>query len=477
MCVYFGLFALMTNLAVKRLRVPLMLAAPVAWVACEYLRAFVLTGFPWLFLAHTQYAFLPLIQISDITGAYGVSFVIVLVNAFIAEVVLRFIARKRYRKLDARGLLPRAICLAAVFALVLVYGFARLGAIRGKMKEGPRVLLIQPNVAQYLKRERESRRTLTGDIETLTDTALEKARKENREPDMIVWPETMIQPGPDCSPDCTAGWSRKVRERGCHFLAGGTYVRNEPHVYRYWNPRTNQWEEHEDDVTDWHNSAYFFTADGKLEGRYDKIHLVPFGEFVPLGNIFPFMDDVILQSAGFVRDLKGGEGITFFEMTDAGGNPYTFSTPICYEVGFPDLFASFVEEGGEKKADFIVNISNDGWFHESAELEQTTAMAAFRAVENRVGVIRATNTGISAFIRPDGFFSWENDVLKDEHGRMKSVQGFLLRRVYVCDDLSIYSRVKDVFAIVMLALSGAALLASFILRGSSKARNSRTHPR
>jgi len=240
-------------------------------------------------------------------------------------------------------------------------------------------------------------------------------------------------------------------------------VKDEPHVYRHWNPHTQQWQEQKDDFTDWHNSAYFFTADGRFRGRYDKIHLVPFGEFVPLGDILPFMEDIILQSAGFVRDLKPGEKITFFEMTGADGVAYKFSTPICYEVGFPDLFASFVEKDGEKRADYVVNISNDGWFHESAELEQTTAIAAFRAVENRVGVIRATNTGISAFIKPDGSFSWDDDVLKDDRGGMKSVQGVLNRRVYVCDELTVYSRVKDLFAVVMLVLSGLVLVASLII--------------
>ena len=462
LCVYFGLFALVTNLAVNRLGLPLMLAAPPVWVACEFLRSFVLTGFPWLFLAHSQYAFLPLIQISDITGAYGVSFVIVLVNAFIAEVVLRILDRKRYRKLDTRGLLPRAICVATVFALVMVYGFLRLDAIRGGMREGPRILVVQPNVAQFLKRERQARRTLFVDIEDQTVEALNKASGEMK-PDMIVWPESMIQPGPDHTEAYEAVWSEKVRKHGCHFLAGGTYVKDEPHVYRHWNPHTQQWQEQKDDFTDWHNSAYFFTADGRFRGRYDKMHLVPFGEFVPLGDILPFMDDIILQSAGFVRDVKPGEKITFFEMTGADGVVYKFSTPICYEVGFPDLFASFVEKGGEKKADYVVNISNDGWFHESAELEQTTTIAAFRAVENRVGVVRATNTGISAFIKPDGSFSWDDDVLKDDRGGMKSVRGVLNRRVYVCDELTVYSRVKDLFAVAMLVLSGLALVASLII--------------
>lgn len=460
---YFGLFALITALSVRRLGVPLMLAAPTAWVACEYLRSFVLTGFPWLFLAHTQYSFLPLIQISDVTGAYGVSFVIVLVNAFVAEVALRLLARKRYRKFDTRGLLPRAVCVAAVLALALAYGFLRLDSVRREMKEGPRVLLIQPNVAQHLKQERGSRREVSKDIETQTVEALARARREGAAPDMIVWPETMIQPGPDWRPEDTEAWSKKVRGFGCDFVSGGTCVKNEPHIYRHWDPERQDYAEQRDDFTDWHNSAYFFTADGAFRGRYDKMHLVPFGEFIPLGNMLPFMGDVILHSAGFVRDLRPGGKVVFFEMTASDGRAYAFSTPICYEVGFPGLFASFVEEGGGKKADFVVNISNDGWFHESGELEQTTAIAAFRAVENRVGVIRATNTGISAFIRPDGSFSWTEDVLRNERGEMKSVQGELNRRVFVCDGLTVYSRVKDLFAAAMLALSCVALAASFLI--------------
>jgi apolipoprotein N-acyltransferase len=471
LCVYFGLFGLVANLAVKRLRLPLMLVAPAVWVACEYLRAFVLTGFPWLFLAHTQYAVLPLIQISDITGAYGVSFLIVLVNAFIAEAALKLLSKQRYRKLDTRGLLPRLAFLVAAFAVVLGYGFWRLGDIRSATHEGPRLLIVQPNVEQYLKERRSSRSQLSGPIEEQTTAALKKLPQAGNRPDLIVWPETMVQPGFDYTPkepDDFSAKNQKLLEQtrndfGRPLLTGGTHVKAEPHEYQHWDTEAGKYVMETDPFTDWHNSAYFIGLDGKVLGRYDKIHLVPFGEFVPLKNIFPFLGDVILKSAGFVRNLDAGEKVVFFEMKDAKGKTYTFSTPICYEIGFPDLIATFVAEDGKKKADFLVNISNDGWFLESAELDQTTAIAAFRAVENRVAVVRSTNTGISAVIRPDGYFSWTGDVLRDNAGDMKSVRGELVRNVYVCDKLSIYSRVKDLFALMMLAFSAVILIASLIL--------------
>jgi len=470
LCLYFGLFALVTNLAVRRLRLPLMLAAPVVWVACEYLRSFLFTGFPWLFLAHTQYAVLPLIQISDVTGAYGVSFLIVLVNAFVAEAALRALDKQRYRKFNTRGLLPRLICVIAAVALVLGYGFVRLDAVRSEMREGPRLLIVQPNIEQSIKESRSTRAQLSVPIEIQTRRAFERVTEANELPDLIVWPETMVQPGPDYAPKTPDDYTENnkklaelIGDMGRYFMTGGTHVREEPHEYLQWDKARQDLVKEAQPFTDWHNSAYVFGPDGEIKGRYDKIHLVPFGEFIPFKPQLPFMGNVILHSAGFVRHLEPGSRVVFFEMKDAQGKPYVFTTPICYEVGFPDLFTTFVAENGKKKADFVVNISNDGWFRESAELEQTTAIAAFRAVENRVGVVRSTNTGISAVIRPDGYFSWKDDVLRDANGNMKSVQGELTRNVYVCGSLTIYTRLKDWFAIAMLVLSGLAFTTSIIL--------------
>ena len=463
LCLYFGLFALVTNLAVRRLRLPLMLAAPAVWVACEYLRSFLFTGFPWLFLAHTQYAVLPLIQISDITGAYGVSFLILLVNAVIAEAALRALDKQRYRKINTRGLLPRLICAVAAFALVLGYGYARLDVVRSQMREGPRLLIVQPNIEQVIKERRSTRVHISEDIEKQTVAAAARAMLAGRMPDMIVWPETMVQPGPEFDAEKAKQIEDFASDYKVYLMTGGTHVKPEPHEYEQWDPTKEKWVKETQPFTDLHNSAYLFDQDGTIQGRYDKIHLVPFGEFIPFKDQLPFMGGIILRSAGFVRHLEPGSKAVFFEMKDSRGAQYVFTTPICYEVGFPDLFTRFVEENGKKKADFVVNISNDGWFLESAELEQTTAIAAFRAVENRVGVVRSTNTGISCVIRPDGYFSWKDDVLRDENGNMKSVQGELLHDVYTCPSLTIYTRLKDWFAIAMLVLSGLALVASIIL--------------
>jgi apolipoprotein N-acyltransferase len=462
---YFGIFGFVTSLSVRRLGVPLMLAAPVVWVACEYLRGFALTGFPWLFLAHSQYALLPLIQVSDITGAYGISFLIVLVNAFAAELAMRLFAKQRFRKFDASGLMPRAACVVAALAVVLGYGFWRLNDVRGGMSEGPRLLIVQPNIEQILKERRSTAQTISGDIEDQTRGAMSAYKLKGDRPDMIVWPETMIQPGPESrfAGEKTRRLPELVALYNVYLCAGGTHVKDAPNVYEYWDPDAEKFVKETGDFTDLHNSAYVYSPAGEMMGRYDKIHLVPFGEFVPMKNILPFMSDIILKSAGFVRDIEAGDKVVFFEMRDAKGKAYTFSTPICYEVGFPDLFTSFVEQGGGKKADFVVNISNDGWFQTSAELEQTTAIAAFRAVENRVGVVRSTNTGISAVIRPDGYFSWRDDVLHNSSGGMKAVQGELMRNVWVSDKSSIYSRVKDVFAILMVVLSALGLAGSIVI--------------
>ncbi|MFH1550272.1 MAG: apolipoprotein N-acyltransferase [Planctomycetota bacterium] len=470
---FYAFFGLLLNIMGRRGRLPLTLAVPVAWVTVEFLRSFVLTGFPWLYLAHTQYRLLALIQISDITGAYGVSLIVAMFNGLLADILLSRFGKSPFRLSKARLAVQGAITVALI-AGAAVYGTFRLAQVRAEMRPGPRLLIIQPNIPQELKSDRELNRDVFKDCLDMTVTAFAKAKDEGEPPDLVVWPETILPPRWDTNNDGEEEFVNeevKKKVKGlidyvkCPLFSGGVHVNDEPRVIHWWHPTKKKYVEDSLPYTEVHNSVYYFDTKAGQMARYDKMHLVPYGEYIALQDVFPFIRGGIRHFAGFVRELEAGapDQQTVFTLPSRdGSNRYTFCAPICYEIIFPDLVAKMVSEDGSKKdAQFIINVSNDGWFKESAELEQTTVIAAFRAVENRVGVVRATNTGISGFIRPDGLLVWEKDFLRDAiTGEMKSVGGTIQRPVYVSGILTVYSRVKDVFAIVTSAVCGLLFVVS-----------------
>ena len=195
-----------------------------------------------------------------------------------------------------------------------------------------------------------------------------------------------------------------------------------------------------------HNSALLTDPTLGIVGRGDKVHLVPFGEYVPFTGVFPWMGDLIEKISGLrLIDIKAGEEFVVFE---AGGEPY--GPLICFEVAFPDITRKIAGKG----ALIAVNISNEGWFRDSAELDQMHAMARFRAIESRIALVRATNTGISAFFAPTG----EVDALLEVNGRRKEVEGFLRCRVRITDSGSLYRSIGDAFAWLCCGFTIAALI-------------------
>ncbi len=470
---FYAFFGLLLNILGRRGRLPLTLAVPVAWVTVEFLRSFVLTGFPWLYLAHTQYRLLALIQISDITGAYGVSLIVAMFNGLLADILLSRFGKSPFRLSKARLAVQGAITVALIAGTV-IYGTFRLAQVRTEMRPGPRLLLVQPNVAQELKSDREMNRDVFEDCLDMTETAFTKAKNEGEPPDLVVWPETILPPRWDINNKVGEEFfdrevEKKVKDLidyvKCPLFSGGVHVNDKPRVIHWWHPTEKKFVEDRLPYTEVHNSVYYFDTEARQIARYDKMHLVPYGEYIALQDVFPFIRGGIRHFAGFVRELEAGapDQQTVYTLPSRdGSNRYTFCAPICYEIIFPDLIAKMVSADGSKKdAQFIINVSNDGWFKESAELEQTTVIAAFRAVENRVGVVRATNTGISGFIKPDGLLVWEKNFLRDAiTGEMKSVTGTIQRPVYVSNILTTYSRVKDIFAIVVSAVCGLLFVVS-----------------
>ena len=209
------------------------------------------------------------------------------------------------------------------------------------------------------------------------------------------------------------------------------------------------------------NSVFHVGEDGRLRDRYDKTHLVPVGEYNPYRDLLPRTNEVIYQTAGFLPDLEDGEGAMNGEL-ESGGTKYRFEPVICYELIFPELVRSYAAED----ADFLILLTNDAWWADSFEYEQFLAISVFRAIENRVALVRCGNTGISGFIDPSGRI--DDDDLLTRDGKTKNVPGVLVRRVRIDDRKSLYLALGDVFAKACLV---AVIVVAFValLRGTKGA--------
>ena len=436
MSAYFPVAALLLRTLRSRLRVPATLSLPVVWVGLEFLRARLLTGFPWFFLGHTQHASLSLVQVADLAGVAGLTFVVGAVNGLVVDLLIEPVFRPRAgggRPRLRRGALASAAFVALLVAGSLIYGRWRLAQGRRTIGRGPRVAAVQGNIPQEVKRSG----SIDDEVATLKEH-LTLTRKVVGQPlDLIVWPETMV-PGHinreylEYRPEGPRGeaerryiaFSRMYRnevetlaaEAGAPMLVGNVTVRFDA------AGRRRQF-----------NTALLITPDGATAARYDKMHLVPFGEYLPLQRYLPWLRR--LTPYDYDYTLQAGEEPTVFRV-----GRWRFAVAICFESTIPRVvrrLAWSAEEG--KRADFLLNISNDGWFRASSELPQHLAINVFRAVENRVGIVRAVNTGISALIDPDG------RVIKvlERDGRRRGVAGVLVGEVGVDGRVTLFARWGD----------------------------------
>jgi len=386
-------------------KVPLFLASAVLIVGIERMQGFFLGRFFWRFLAHSQYQNITIIQIADIFGTAGLTFLIAMVNGMLAELIIA--ARQKSLFKTAPLLKAALVCLAV--AGTIIYGRWRISQEQQCVEPGPYIASLQSNVPQSVKRSFESGQEL---FDGLMENS--KVAVKNR-PDLIVWPETMVQA--TLNPEVlrllksTAQWNildNALREHAKDkaFVLVGAYggqigLKENSNAY----------------LAKRYNSAFLYKKDGeKAPQIYSKIHLVPFGEVLPLRRSMSWFYDLLMKIKfipyNFDYSLDAGTEYTVFEMTDPNKNQdYKFSVMICYEGTVPAIARRFaLDEHGSKQIDWLVNISNDGWFVRfkdgqvlpSAELPQHAATCAFRAVENRLPIVRSVNTGISCFIDSAG---------------------------------------------------------------------------
>jgi apolipoprotein N-acyltransferase len=405
---YHGSFGALYHLATRRTGFPPVLSAPLLWVALEYIRSN--AGFlslPWALLGHSQYRTLPAIQIADISGVYGVSFVIVLVNAAIVEAAFcwfRSASSASPRKWPVAQLVFSGVILA------LTFGYGIFCLSRGQETPLSRVTVIQGNIPQSIRWERALEMQHLEKHMRLTEAAVASDR-----PALVIWPESTVPGSLRMNAELGMVIGKFARKTGIPFFIGSS----ENPKFGTFSFRTGHWL----------NSAFLVAPDGSLKGQYDKIQLLPFAEYIPLQDMIPWPKRILSKSSPYLR----GKNFTVFRWGDL-----EFAGLICWESIFPDLTRRFVKNG----ARFLVNIGNEAWFGETSAPYQFLSMNVFRAVENRVALVRSTNTGVSCFIDPAGRIIGR----VARGGKDIFVDGYLTMGVPAPGARSFFTMFGDVFA-------------------------------
>jgi apolipoprotein N-acyltransferase len=376
---------------------------PVLWVALEYLRSFLFSGFPWELLGYSQFNRLQLIQISDILGVYGLSALIAFVNGAVFITLLYF-TKRRWLEAEITKHLVMGTITALILAVALcwTYGHWRLRTIDQHIaiSSKTRIAVVQGNIDQAVKWDPAFQ------IDTVKKYNRLSSSIADQHPDLIVWPEsaTPFYFLYDVKP--TELVFEGIRQTATDFLIGSpSFVQSEDGVKYF-------------------NSAYLICPLTKNMSKYDKTHLVPFGEYIPFKKWLPFLGKMVAQ----VGDFKAGrEGKTLLWKTEQLG------IQICYEIIFPGLSRAMAKNN----ASLLINITNDAWFGKTSGPYQHFSMTVFRAVENRRTLVRSANTGISGFIDPAGRVLASTSLLQESA---------LVRSVPLMKTKTVYTRIGDLFA-------------------------------
>ncbi len=410
--VYLSLYPAAFTLVISQFRTrcrAYLWSAPFLWVGLEYVRAFLLSGFPWENLGYSQYRWLHLIQISDILGVYGLSALIVAVNAVLFDL---FDAISLKRAFSCKAILVVGFAVATFF----VYGTWRIANVDKAARAASKltVALVQGNIDQSKKWVA----SFQGDtVERYGRLSLEALTSR---PELIVWPETALPFYFMHDEALTRRVLDLIRACNVYFVVGSPSFSACGQKMCYYN------------------SAYMLDPSGNVLGKYDKVHLVPYGEYVPLKRFFPFLGKLV-EAVGDFRPGKEGQVLSL--------NGEKVGILICFEIIFPELSRLMVKNG----AQLLVNITNDAWFGTSSAPYQHLSMGVLRAVENHRAVARAANTGISAFVDPVGRIL-DKTPLFEEAVRIRSLP--------VMDQETFYTHYGDLFAIGCVLISMVACIKS-----------------
>jgi apolipoprotein N-acyltransferase len=377
---------------------------PGAWVATEFFRGYLFGGFPWVPLGNSQVTVLPVAQLASVLGVYGLSALVAFVNASIAYALLT----------SGRPRIKALVVTATILVSVAAWGSLRVanGALT---REGTpfTVGLVQANIAQEDKwNPREARRIFTTHIAMTRDVV-------RRGAEMVMWPESSTPFTFENDPDSET-LRALAREVGVPILFGSDQEVREPKPGHY-------------------NAAFLLGPDGRTLAVYRKIHLVPFGEYVPLNRWLTFFPPLVQTLAGFAPFDPG----TSVVLLPVGA--HVISTAICYEVVYPGLIRRAVAGGSQ----LLTTITNDGWYGRSSAPFQHFEMASMRAIEQGRYLARSANTGISGVVDPYGRVVRQSAIFE---------QVGLVEQVRLLTSRTLYSVLGDAIAYMAIALTAAALM-------------------
>jgi len=393
-----------------------LLAAPLVWAATELARTYVLTGFPWVLLGYSQARVLPVAQFASVFGVYGVSALVCAVSVSAAQLVMS--EQQRPAVSRVRRSVPLASTIGLVVA-VAAWGAWRIsGGELTRAGQPIRVGVVQGNVEQAQKWDPARASSIFADYIRMTRQAIAEGAQ------LVLWPESSTgfffeEPSDRAQADVVRNIARQAR---VSILVGSDQIaRGAPNRY--------------------YNSAFLVNADGQTEGVYQKMHLVPFGEYVPFKRLL-FFAAPLVESIG--EGFSAGTEPVVFAV-----NGHPISTAICYEVVYPNLVRQFVRRGSE----LLTTITNDAWFGDTSAPHQHFAQAAMRAIEEGRYLARSANTGISGIVDP--------------YGRVLAESGLYQPAVIVGDvrfltAQTLYARIGDVFAYAALVVTLVMLLQSRI---------------
>jgi apolipoprotein N-acyltransferase len=425
---YLAFYIALFSMALTRLcpsPLSLLFITPLIWVSLEYIRSFLFTGFPWGLIGYTQFNMLHIIQISDLFGVYGVSFAIVLSNAVVFLIYLSLMDKSwQGIRVQTKLAVGAMAAFIVILGVIWLYGKWRINNINklAGISPSPKITIIQGNIDQAKKWDPSFQKSST--MKYIHLSSLSKDLK----PDLIIWPETATPFFFTHDKELSKLVLTGIHEIGTDFLIG--------------SPAFTQ----KNNKIEYYNSAFLVDAAGNVNGRYDKTHLVPFGEYVPMKKWLPFVSKMV-ESVGDFDTGQKGQTIRWQKSR--------IGILICYEIIFPTLSRAMVQN----HASLLVNLTNDAWYGRSSAPYQHFSMSVFRAVENRRSLVRAANTGISGFIDPSGSIIETTQIFKD---------AVITQKVPLIQVETLYSRFGDVFAITCLGLSVFFIISKGVLKHIKK---------
>ncbi len=423
--IYTGLFSMGYNFFERNYKKTGFLFSALLFPGLEYIRSVGTFAFPFNYLAASQVNSIPLIQICDITGVFGVSFIVVLINIFIADTIYSF------KKKDLKRIPFKIAIVSGCLIFSFVYGYFRLKTNFVDKAQKIKIGIVQPSIPQEIKLQsyadenEEVRNKLQIEINEKQFILLNS--NKNKSINLFILPETAFT-----NEMFTSDFNFHIKLQNMAkdikadlFFGADRYV-----LLDRKGKITNNKDEYAGVGA--YNSAWYLDKDEGLRlESYEKMHLLPFGEYVPYFDKIPFFQELIVQVGSFLKGTK----YTIFK-----SDSMKFGCVICFESVLGNLVRQFRNRG----ADFLVVITNDGWYEDTAGPLQHADFCVFRAIENRTWLVRSANHGISGFITPYG--EWKSRTKINEITVVSEEISPAL------ETKTFYSKFGDVFAVSSLLI-------------------------